>query len=74
MRANDFESDLRRMATSSTPASIGLLAEISTMFIKALREKLLARDERMAALESRLDRVQRELSDASRAIAALARK
>jgi BMFP domain-containing protein YqiC len=70
MMTTDIETELQRMGTSSTPASIGLVAQLSAVIIKAMREKLAARDQRIAALESRLDSVQRQLSEATRAIAA----
>lgn len=71
---DDFENDLRRLATSVTPATVGLLAEMGAVFIKALREKLATRDQRIAALESRLDKAQQQLSGATKAIAALERR
>ena len=70
----DYEQNLQRMATSATPASMGALAQMGALFIKALREKFELRDQRLAALESRLDKAQQQLSSATKAIAALERR
>jgi hypothetical protein len=69
-----YEDDLRQMAASTTPASLGALAQMGAVLIKALREKFEVRDQRIAALESRLAVTQQKLSSATKAIAVLERR